>query len=76
VAEWQRRFGAEHLAREDAQLSGSSCLVRPSNGPAWMLRTVMPSLACTTGSIREVVARVKMSTSMPAAARRRDSSRM
>ena len=45
---------------------GSSPLVSPSNGPAWMWRTVTPSPASTTGgSVARTVARVKMSTSMP-----------
>ena len=53
---------------------GSSSLVSPSNGPAWMCRTRTPSPAATTGSRAELVARVKMSTSMPWAAIRRASS--
>ena len=44
---------------------GSSSLVSPSNGPAWMWRTVTPSQASTTWSSVELVARVKMSTSTP-----------
>ena len=53
---------------------GSSALVRPSKGPAWMLRTSTPGAASTTVGRAEEVARVKMSTSMPCAASRLDSS--
>ena len=74
VPERLRRLGAEDLAREDAELAGSWSLVSPSKGPACTLGTCTPSAIGTTGSSRLLVARVKMSTSMPRAASRRATS--
>ena len=75
VAERLGGLGAQHLAGEDAQLAGQLALGQPleragvdvADGDA-VAGLDAPGRAATT------VARVKMSTSMPAAARRRDSS--
>ena len=69
-------LGAQHRGGERAQLGREVLLGNASSGPAVTCRTRTPGASSTTGGRSPLVARVKISTSVPAAASRLDSSTM